>query len=332
MKFLDNRLLRGGVLLVLAASFMSLSLLVGSNPGYAQRDDGPAQGIQISPVLIDLNAEPGKDYKLKITVTNVTNHDLTVKASVNDFKARDETGNPEILVDGDNNETYSLKSWALIPGSFTLRSKESKVVTVAVDVPTNAEAGGHYGVVRFSAVPTEAEDTNVNISASVGTLVLARIDGQIEEKLNVKEIFVEKNGKKGGVFEATPQKLAERVENTGNVHLKPQGTVTVKNMFGKNVYEAEFNKQGGSILPGSTRRFEQDINKKLTIGKYTIEFNAAYGTHGGVLIGSSTFWVIPFKLIIICLILIVVAILILKKGLKRYNKRVIAKHTQSKHK
>lgn len=331
MKLWDKRLLRSGVMLAVVISLLTV-LLAGGGYGYAQRDDGPAQGLQVSPVLIDLNAEVGKSYNLKITVTNVTNQALLVKPSIDDFKAKDETGNPQILADGENDSAYSIRRWASAGGSFTLKSKESKVVTVAVIVPPNAEAGGHYGVVRFSAVPSEDPEANVNISASIGTLILARIDGQINEQLEVKEIFAEKSGKKGGVFEATPSKIVERIENTGNVHLKPQGTVSVKNMFGKSVFETEFNPQGGSVLPKSIRRFEQDINKRFIFGKYTIELNATYGTHGGVLTTTSSFWVIPFRIIIIALLVIIITVLILRKSIKRYNKRVIARHHHSKQK
>jgi hypothetical protein len=331
MKLWDKSLVRSSLLLSLAV-FLSVILLSNYKYASAQRDDGPAQGLQVSPVLIDLNAEQGKSYTLKITVTNITSRELLVKPSVNDFKAKDESGNPEILTDGTSDASYSLRRWATVANSFTLKPKENRVISVFVNVPANAESGGHYGVVRFSAVPADAPDANVSISASVGSLILARIGGQIEEQLQVKELFVEKNGHKGVVFESTPQKIVERLENTGNVHLKPQGTAVVKNMFGKTVMTTDINKQGGNILPKSTRRFEQAIDKKMYFGKYTVELNATYGTHGGVLLSTSSFWVIPFKLIIVSLLLLILIVLLLKRGIKRYNKRVITRHHKAKQK
>jgi hypothetical protein len=296
----------------------------------AQSQGSPAQGLQISPVLIDLNAEKGRTYTLKITVTNVTVHELLVRPSVNDFKAKDESGNPEILTDGESDTSYSLRRWAVLGGNFILKPKENRVVNVYVNIPQNTEAGGHYGVVRFSAVPADAPDSNVTISASIGTLILARVAGQINEELKVKQLFVEKNGKKGTLFENTPKLVVERFENTGNVHLRPQGIVTIKNIFGKSIFTMDINKQKGSVLPQSIRRFEQSIDKRLFMGRFTIEMNATYGTQGRALLASSTFWVIPFKLIIVFLLLLFLLGIVLKRGLKSYNQRVISKYHQSK--
>lgn len=323
---------RGGVALLGIILLAFVTCLLPSR-SLAQSQGSPAQGLQISPVLIDLNAQAGKTYTLKITVTNITAQQLVVKPAINDFKAKDETGNPQVITDtNEDNSAYSLRAWATLSNQFTLKPKENRVVNVMVSVPPNAEAGGHYGVVRFTAVPADSADSNVTISASVGTLILARVEGNIEEKLSVKELLAEKNSHKGSVFETTPQLVVERLENSGNVHLRPQGTVTIKNTFGKTIFTADINKQGGSVLPHSTRRYEQPVNKRLFIGRYTMEINATYGTHGGVLVASTTFWVIPFKFIIICLILLVILAFILKRGVKGYNKRIIAKAQRSNHK
>lgn len=285
------------------------------------------QGIQISPVLIDLNAEKGKSYTLKLTVTNVTAGTLSLNSAINDFRAKDETGNPEILLnDKEDNSTYSLKNWISPIGSLTLKSKESRTVSFSIDVPSNAEAGGHYGVIRFSGLPPDVGNKNVAINASVGVLILTRVEGNLNEGLKLQDFYVAQNGKKKVVLEGTPFTIVTRVQNSGNVHVKPIGHVTVKNFFGKTISTLEYGDNTKNVLPNSTRRFDQELKNKWLFGRYTMSLEAAYGTTGKVLIGSASFWVIPYKLILVILVLSVLAFIFSKRALKKYHARILRKH------
>ncbi len=287
---------------------------------------GPAQGIQISPVLIDLNANKGGDYTLKITVTNVTAQDLVLKGAVNDFKAKDETGTPEVILDdSETSSGFSFKRWVSLPQNIPLKTKESKVVSVDVNVPAEAEAGGHYGVVRFTGVPPGEENSNVSIAASVGVLVLARVDGTITESLQLKDFYIAKNNKRTSLAQNGPIDIVERIQNNGNVHVKPEGTITVKNMFGSTVASLPISKPARNILPDSTRKFTQTFGKKWMFGKYTARLEANYGYTNKTLTSSFTFWVIPYKLILISLLIIVLLFFILRKGLKYYNNKIVQK-------
>lgn len=305
------------VLLCIAASFSRL---------HAADDPPPAQGIQISPVLVDLNAEKSNSYSIKITVTNVTAGQLVLKAAVNDFKAKDESGNPEVILDDkDEDPTYSFKNWVVPIPSLTLKAKESRVVSVSVNVPTNAESGGHYGVIRFSGSPPGQADSNVSIAASVGVLVLARVNGTITEKLSLKDFYVEKGGKRASLAQNGPLSIMERIQNDGNVHVKPTGTITVKNMFGSTLATLPLSDPARNILPKSTRKLSQDIKQKWLFGRYTARLDATYGYTNSVLTGSFSFWVIPYRLMLIVLITIVALVFLLRFLIRRYNQKIIAK-------
>lgn len=308
--------------LVLVAVFASTLPLRAQN-------DGPAQGIQISPVLVELNAERDHTYTLTLTVTNVTAGTLDLTSSVNDFRAKDETGNPEILMNQEaGSSAYSFAQWVDPIPDMTLKSKESRVLKVDVNVPDNAEAGGHYGVIRFSGTPPGQTPDNVSMSASVGTLVLTRVAGDITESLELTDLFVAQNGQEGTTFERGPITVVERVTNTGNVHLKPTGNAVVKNMFGKTISSLQINNTGGNVLPDSTRRFEQVLEQKNMFGRYNVEVDMAYGTTGGVLLGTTSFWVIPYKLILLVLVLLALLIWLGRKAIKRYHQRIIRKAGQ----
>lgn len=318
--------MKRGVLL--ATLVLSILTVFGfKNHIFAANDNGAqAQGIQVSPVLINLNADPGKIYSLKLSVLNTTTGDLIFNSAVNDFKAKDETGNPDILLNSSLPDSASLVSWVQPLGSIPLKSKQTKDLIVKVVVPPNAEAGGHYGVIRFSGTPPGQKQNSVSLAASAGTLLLIRVSGDIKESLTLKQFFTASNGKQTGFFQTSPVNFAERINNNGNVHVAPQGTVTVKNMFGKHVADLTVNDKNGYILPNSTRRYEQSLNKKNMFGRYTATVNLTYGTHGQVLTGSLSFWVIPWKLVLIVLAVIALLVWLIIVLVKRYNRWLLKKH------
>lgn len=282
------------------------------------------QAIQVSPVLVELNADAGQSYTIKLTLTNVSSGDIVLSPEVNDFKAKDESGTPEIIFNDEDSTSYSLKSWVSGVSRLYLKSKESKTVEATITVPENAEPGGHYGIIRFSGVAPELESTGVALSASVGVLVLGRVSGEVDEKLSVEQFYIEQNGNQRSWVEKAPFKIVERIGNSGSVHLKPSGEVTIKNIFGGIVGSLPVNEEGKNILPDSIRRFEQDYTGEgFMLGRYTAQMDLAYGTTGQVLQASTNFWVIPYKLIAICLLGLILLIVVGRKLIKGYNKRII---------
>lgn len=313
--------------LLLSAVVLAAIIISGNfkQTSAAEANGAQAQGLQISPVLINLNADPGKIYTLKLSVLNTTTGDLVFKSSVNDFKAKDETGTPEILLSNPLPDSASLVSWVQPLGEIPLKSKQTKDLLVRVVVPPNAEAGGHYGVIRFSGTPPGQKQNSVSLAASAGTLLLVRVSGNINESLSFKQFFTASNGKQTGWFEHGPITFVERVTNNGNVHLAPQGTVTVKNMFGKKVADLKVNEKNGFILPNSTRRYEQNLDKKGMFGRYTASVNLTYGTHGQILTSSLSFWVIPWKIVLIIIVIIALLVFLITRLVKRYNRWILKK-------
>lgn len=314
------------------SAILLVGILLFNNVVIAQNSSSAGHGFQISPVLVELNADPGKQYTINIVLKNITTSTLATRSQVNDFGAKNEVGDPEIFLDERENRTYSLKSWVDKVPSYTLKSQESKTIPVTINIPADAEPGGHYGVVRFTGVAPElsGDDNAVSLSGSIGTLVLVRVSGDIKESIKLEEFFAAQGTQKSSFFEKGPINLVERIKNTGNVHIKPTGTVVVKDMFGKTKASLKVNEPPKNILPDSIRRFEQEWNKKWLFGRYTADLNLAYGTTGQVLTGQLVFWVIPWKLIIIVLLSLIALFFILRFAIKKYNTMIARKYNSKR--
>lgn len=313
-------------LVVIAVLLLLTNILV--LPVRAEEAGG--QGIQVSPVLIDLNADKGNNYTLKLTVTNVTAGSLALKSTIEDFRAKDETGEPKIITDpNDVQETFSMKSWVSRIPSFTLKSKESRQINATVQIPENAEVGGHYGVIRFSGVPPELQDANLALSASVGVLLLARVGGDsIRESIVIKNFDANRNSKNGSLFKSSPVSYVERLQNNGNIHVKPTGNIVVKSIFGSVVDTVVVNEPPKNVLPNSIRKFTQLSTKSLPPGRYVASLNLTYGTNAGTISAETTFWVIPYQLIIGTFGLLMLVLLLGRIWLKKHNQKVIKRHSK----
>ena len=305
-----------------------LSVITTNYVGAQAANANAAQGLQISPALVELNAARGKTYNINLNILNVTTSDLTYNSSVEDFNSADETGSPHFILDSKLPVTASIKSWVSTVPEFMLAGRKSKAITAQVVIPSDAEPGGHYGVLRFSGRAPDIKISGVGLSASAGVLILIRVEGAITEKASLASFYTSptQKGKQSSFFENSPISFVVRVQNEGNIHVKPVGNIEVRDMFGGLVSNLSVNKDKSNVLPSSIRRFDEaKLDKSWMIGLYTANLTMGYGTTGQALTNTITFWVVPYKIILVVLLVLVTVIFIFKRLIKVYNKRIIEK-------
>lgn len=297
---------------------------------HAQTAANSGQALEIGPPVINLSADPGTSVKATISLRDISSTSLFVTSEFNDFVAGGEDGTPKILLDEDATSAYSLKSWVGPINTLTLKPREIKTVTITINVPANASPGGYYGVVRFTGTPPDLEGAGVSLSASLGSLILLKVNGEAKESLGIEEFFASHDGRKGTLFEAAPVMFTERLKNTGNIQEQPTGLVTVKDMFNNVVATLPINQPPRDILPDSIRKFEQPlddtvIGNKILFGLYHADLTVTYGASKQTITSSLTFWVIPYTLIAIIVAALVIGFILLRFAIKRYNRHIIKK-------
>lgn len=321
---------------ILVAIFASLILLNFLHPLNTNAENN-GQALSISPPVLELNADPGQTVTASIKLTNISSGDLLIKNQINDFGAKNESGEPNIIFNEAESTSYSLHNWVVAPAPFIIKSKQSKTVDFQINVPKDAEPGGHYAVFRFTGQAPELEETGVSLSASLGSLVLLKVSGDVKEQANISD-FYSANGQyqKQWFFENSPINFVERIKNDGNTHINPTGTIEIYDFLNRKVDTLRVNgdpsdlkNKPRAILPNSTRRFEQSLNNKWLFGPYTAKLKLTYGDQNKNSMSSSLiFWVIPYKLIALIILLVVILLLAIRFINKRYKKRIIEKYTQ----
>jgi len=315
--------------LVMTMAFSSVAPLTAFAASSANQ--GVGQALEIAPPVLNIKADPGQTVKTTISLRDVSTSPLVVRNQINDFVANGEDGTPRLLLDENGNaesSPYSLKDWVQPLPQFTLKPREVNQLPVTISVPANAAPGGYYAVVRFTASPPGLDGNGVSLSASLGTLILLRVNGDAKEAMKVEEFSATKNGLSNWLFESVPINLITRVKNEGSSHEQPSGQAAIKDMFGNPVANVNFNLNQSNVLPGSIRRFEQpldssSIGNRILFGRYTAALKLSYGTNGQTMTASTSFWVIPYRMIAAVLIFIVIVIVIGRILLKRYTERVV---------
>lgn len=321
---------------------IALATIAISIPVTAQ-DAG--SGLRISPTRSELSLVPGDSRDITQTVKNVTQSPVTVVPVLNDFESDGLTGEPSLIGDPNDVSAYSLREFITIPERFDLQPDEERELTISLNVPTNASPGAYFGTVLYRATPVGSSgDGQVALVASVGSLVLLEVPGDITEKIQINDISAYLNESPGSLFTKKPDQIGVEIENLGNSFSQPFGKVIVKDMRGNEVFIYELNDgtPRGNILPSSTRLFledlfnvevktvngEEQVEKTSPIkwpGRYTITGNVSHGSTGEIFTVDSSFWYIPFWMIIALAAIVVgvigAAVFMYRKYISKSTKR-----------
>lgn len=313
-------------------------LLFGASPAFAASSGSAGgNGLKISPVRSDLTIGAGTSQTIDVYVENLTSASANLQGVVNDFVAStDESGTPAILLNGQKAPTHSLKQFVGSLGTFTLAPKTTKDVKVTITIPKGAKAGGYFGVVRFLPASSNG-NKNVNLTASVGSLILVTVPGPVTEQMTIASFDVRRMDTKANVLDGpslifTNHKNLNgvvRFSNVGDLQEEPFGKIILKK--GSKVlgsYEINNTTPRGNVLPDSIRRFWVPLGGLGSFGKYSLEGNFGYGTKGQLLTAKTTFYIIPLAVIILVIVIIALIlffIFVLPRLVRAYNRRVIKK-------
>lgn len=317
---------------ILGACFVVVGVLFGAVPS--------ALAITIIPPSLEFEAPPGQTYQTSVKLFNETDQTVVLYSEATNFGAAGETGRPSYRFEAD---PVGLSSWISVEqGPYTLEPSARVTVPITIAPPADAEPGGHYAAIFFSDQPSDAvQGGAVSVGSKIGILLLARVPGDVTEAGGIKEFFIED---KHTSLNRLPITFVTRYENTGNVHLRPTGLIEIQNMLGSAVSSLEFNPSNGATLPQTIRKYDtiwqkgavdeaggfwtefKNERNNFAIGRYTASIDLEAGIDTEISDGAElTFWVLPWRVMIVWGIGVIFILVILWFLIKRYNKWVVAK-------
>ena len=268
----------------------------------AKAVDG-STSISISPLTFDLAANPGDTVTNELIVRNSGTDPVTIAVETQDFVATGEEGEVTLT---DDKSTYSLASWVQVDmGQFTLEAGKQQRVKFEIRVPYNAEPGGHYASVYAHISPTIGNaTTGSGVGQKIGSLLLLKVAGVTDETADVETFKTTQN-----IFEHGPVDFNIRIKDTGSVHIKPKGIIAITDIFGKKVADVTVDQR--NVLPGAIRHMTATWTDVPMFGKYTATLLTYYGTDNKQLSAATTFWIIPWKVLLVWVGVIILAAVVI---------------------
>ncbi len=309
-----------------------------------------ASALTISPPRIELEGAPGTSITGKIKLYNEQAGTETFYVSFENFEAKGETGTPSFT-----QSTEDLAGWIDTQKSISLTGQKEEVIPFSINIPLDAEPGGHFSAIFFSTTPPD--NAQIAVGAKIGMLVLLRVSGEIQEGGGIVE-FAPKDGKK--IYTSLPVEFYYRFKNDGNDRAKPDGIVKMKNMLGITSKKFDANPTEGNVLPASTRRFAllwgddthlypyEEGDSILTkfwksvkrewhnfaFGRYSAKLDIIYGSSGIPAEAKTSVWVFPWHLLLVILIILTLIYLLGKREIHKYNEWILnnaMKHIKNAH-
>lgn len=286
-----------------------------------------SQVLSVTPTLFQMTAEPSQSWRSTVKVVNSNPYDLTVYASAMNFAPQGEGGTGKFIpVIEQATEGKTLAEWIDISSEPIIVPQERSVtVPFTVTVPQDAAPGGHYAAILIGTRPPETNDrVQVRTSQVVTSLFFVRIAGDVIENGDIREF------RSLDQLVTSPKASFElRFENEGNVHLQPQGNITIYNMWGETRGVIPINQRTnfGNVLPKSIRQFSfaWEAERSLTdIGRFTANATLAYGSDERHFVTRSTiFWVIPVKEVLITVFSIFAIFFVVSRIIRAYIRRML---------
>lgn len=318
-------------------------------PGKAAADFN----LTTSPLPLNLNVKPGGTVSSPLKIQNSGTTPVRLKVQLMKFSALGTSDKPRIV---EFASTDRQDEWVTFSEtSFDAPPNVWRTIDMTIRPPASAAFGYYYAVV-FSqeGAPARNTDTRSNsINGAVATLVLLNVNAPGEKReLDVANFSADKK-----FYEYLPATFTVNVKNPGNVHTIPSGNIFISKDGKENLAILSLNQAQGNVLPNSERAFTtswedgfpafklrrengvvmsdqngkpiRDLKwqfsqmEKFRFGKYNAHLTMVYndGKRDVPVEGDISFWVIPWKLIlivVISLVLIVTGVLVyVRSGLRQ---------------
>ena len=295
--------------------------------------------ITTSPVNEVLSSKPGTEVSTTLHVQNNNALPLPMTIKLYTFSADGNSGRP-LLIPATPADIFL--NWAhFTPSSFVAQPDVPVAVTMTIDIPKTASLGYNYGV-AFEPVITSA---NKGVSLNGSNVILILLDTASGNEVHSIQVTSFTASKK--LYEYLPVTFYVNIHNNGNVFLSAGGDIFVSKtanfLPGSIIGTIAVNTAQGNILPDTNRVFQEqwtngfpvfqpkqidghEISKnnkivyqlnwnfsqvdKLRFGKYYAKLIMSYsnGERQVPVTAVLSFWVMPWKLMLIALFLLLLII------------------------
>lgn len=254
-------------------------------------------GITIIPAFVEESANPGDVFARTLKVTNESDVEKEFFIYKRNIKGVETGGVPVFDDEGGEVTGYEITEWISLPyEKIVIPAFGSTELEFTVTVPTEATPGSHFGGIFVSLEPPKLRVIGAGVGYEVASIVSIKINGDVIDTARIRSLSSDKliYSSKDVIFDA-------RVENQGNILIRPRGVITIKSMFGGEPASVSVNESLAGVFPGTLRDFQFTWNGKgIGFGRYEAILALGYeGKDGQKTIDAThVFWIFPTKIMV----------------------------------
>lgn len=249
----------------------------------AQPAAQPQVSVEVSPLRVEVQAEPGSRHTQAITVTNVGQQATRVRATLADWYLSKD-GAPQ-FEEPQEGRPYAAATWVrFAPPELVLEPGANGTVRFTIAVPEGIEPAGYRTglLFEFNAAqdrPTAARARQVLFKSRIATLIYVHI-GQPAATVELTDLRVRSDAQR--------TQVVATLKNSSRRSVRTQGSLVLFDHTGTPVREVQV--PDVPVLPESERElaitaFEPETT--LPAGDYRVEVKMDVGLRA-VLIGETT--------------------------------------------
>jgi hypothetical protein len=321
---------------VCLASAGFVTLLFACLPGSAHAANIPIT-LTTSPVTLDLHIAPGTSTTQTLEFQNGSSIPLPVSMATKVFGAYGSIGEAAITnpKPGDLSTTWVTFS----PSYFVAQPNVWNSVKMTISLPRYASLGYYYAILFKPTIPNSPSGSSTTqVKGSNAILVLVDSNTGNEKRSSAITNFSANKH----VYDYLPVTFSTTIRNTGNIYLAPQGDVFISrhSNMSDSIATIPFNHAGANVLPQTNRIFTSSwsngfpvyipkeldgvpVNNSKNLPEYTLSWNwhntnnfrfgkyyarivLTYndGTSNKIIQSEVSFWIIPWPIILVGLILL----------------------------
>lgn len=279
-----------------------------------------------TPASEKLQLQPGDRHDGEIVIWNLSEKAIKYHVVVRGFRQiENQPGTAIMLTESEEERTlYSASSWIKVSRKeIDLVPHKNEKIFYTIDVPEDATKGEYYVIIAFlSETEYESIGTAAFTILGSGTPILIKIGDEFVERAELLSFKSDKN-----FYEFPVVEFETKLNNVGDTHITPVGEIILTNIFNQRVGLITFNTARQSILRENMGIYNTDWDygcfltkdRKLILGPIKAELMLTYRTFQpgfAPLMAETSFWVLPWKYIIIALLIIIITIIVLAKRRK----------------
>ncbi len=236
-------------------------------------------GLGLAPMRVELRMTPGQQYSGTLSLDTDAGSTMRIRGELDDFFI-DETTTPQFVANAPSESRQSCKSWlSLNPMEIEAKAKDHVAVRYTVRVPADATEGSYHCAAGFVTLPTAGEPTFGLRTAVRVVSAFYVVIGNPQLSGGLKRILLEPAAKD----DPHHWRAVVVMENTGNLHYRPTGNVTVSDATGKVLEQIPL--PSLAVLPQRDQRLVIPLTTDLSNGSYKLQARVEIG-NGEIQAGS----------------------------------------------